>query len=289
MVTTENGVLARDIGKTIKWQGQKTGKLDVNVGNTLKVEPNGEININKTELPKVADKDARTGDVTIHNPDGSDVVLETPRVRIGTNDNWHIDGVDTGKPSRGEKGDKGETGYTGRQGIQGNSAYEVAKANGFNGTEAQWLQSLKGQKGDKGDKGDRGEQGIQGIQGIQGLRGEKGDRGNDGSNPKVTYTGSDEEYSIDYGNGLKELGGIAQVACTEVTSGIIEGTKVIELPFTNTLDFQATAMNVADSPNVITGESVFITKVSNGYKLYATAKATQSTTIPVKWTAKGVI
>lgn len=60
----------------------------------------------KLKLPKVADKDIRTGDVTIHNPDGSDVVLEAPRVRIGSNGNWAIDGVDTGKPSRGEKGEK---------------------------------------------------------------------------------------------------------------------------------------------------------------------------------------
>lgn len=39
----------------------------------------------------------------------------------------------------------------------------------------------------------------------------------------VYYSGSDEDYSIDYGNGLRELGGIVQIECTEVTSGIIEG------------------------------------------------------------------
>lgn len=206
-IKTENVVLAKDVGKTIKWQGQKSNKLDVNVGSTLKVGADGAINVDKTKLPKVADKDTRTGDVTIHNPDGSDVILEAPRVRIGSNGNWAIDGVDTGKPSRGEKGEKGETG---RRGIAGESAYEIAKAKGFGGTEIEWLQSLKGQKGDKGDKGDigltgpqgpqgikgdrgdvgpvgpkgpkgdRGERGLQGIQGIQGLKGEQGNRGETG-------------------------------------------------------------------------------------------------------------
>lgn len=38
----------------------------------------------------------------------------------------------------------------------------------------------------------------------------------------VYYSGSDEDYSIDYGNGLRELGGIVQIECTRVTSGIIE-------------------------------------------------------------------
>jgi len=158
-VSSENAVLARDVGKTIKWQGQETGKLDVNVGDTLTVSPTGEINVDLTALPKVAEKDARTGDVTITNPDGSEVVLEVPRVRIGPNDNWFIDGVDTNRSSRGAKGDKGEQGNTGRQGVQGNSAYEVARANGFAGTEVQWLASLKGEKGEQGQAGAKGDKG----------------------------------------------------------------------------------------------------------------------------------
>lgn len=143
----ENAVLARDVGKTIKWQHLENKKLDVNVGNTLTVNQAGEINVDPTKLPHIADKDARTGDVTIHNPNGTDVVLETPRVRIGVNGNWFIDGVDTGKPSRGEAGENG----VGTKGGDGKSAYQIAVDNGFVGTEAQWLASLKGDKGDKGD------------------------------------------------------------------------------------------------------------------------------------------
>lgn len=146
----ENAVLARDVGKTIKWQHLENKKLDVNVGNTLSVNQAGEINVDPTKLPHIADKDARTGDVTIHNPNGTDVVLETPRVRIGVNGNWFIDGVDTGKPSRGEAGTNG-TDAKGSRGEDGKSAYQIAVDNGFVGTEAQWLASLKGDKGDKGD------------------------------------------------------------------------------------------------------------------------------------------
>lgn len=143
----ENAVLARDVGKTIHWERLEDKKLDVNVGNTLTVSNDGVINVDPTKLPRVADKDARTGDVTIHNPDGNDVVLETPRVRIGVNGNWFIDGVDTGKPSRGEAGENG----VGTKGGNGKSAYQIAVDNGFVGNEAQWLASLKGDKGDKGD------------------------------------------------------------------------------------------------------------------------------------------
>lgn len=143
----ENAVLARDVGKTIHWERLEDKKLDVNVGNTLTVSNDGVINVDPTKLPRVADKDARTGDVTIHNPDGNDVVLETPRVRIGVNGNWFIDGVDTGKPSRGEAGENG----VGTKGGDGKSAYQIAVDNGFVGTEIQWLASLKGDKGDKGD------------------------------------------------------------------------------------------------------------------------------------------
>lgn len=184
MLKTENAVLARDVGKTIKWQKRETGKLDINTGRTLKVNAAGEIDVDITQLPKVADKDTRTGDVTIHNPDGTDVVLETPRVTIGVNDNWYIDGVDTGKASRGIQG---EQGIQGRQGAQGNSAYEVAKANGFVGTETQWLASLKGEKGDKGIKGDRGEKGDTGATGAKGDKGDKGDKGTDGRDGLSAY------------------------------------------------------------------------------------------------------
>lgn len=202
MLKTENAVLARDVGKTIKWQKKETGKLDVNTGLTLKVNTAGEIDVDITKLPKVADKDARTGDVTIHNPDGTDVVLETPRVTIGVNNNWHIDGVDTGKPSRGVQGEQGIQGIQGRQ---GNSAYEVALANGYIGTESQWLASLKGEKGDKGAKGDRGEKGEKGDTGLTGKNAAEIVSGElQGSN--VVFTKSDStKFSVDVGHIVEKV------------------------------------------------------------------------------------
>lgn len=53
--------------------------------------------------------------------DGVDGVDGTPGsvITIGDNGNWFIDGVDTGKPSRGEKGEQGEQGPAGQDGKDG--------------------------------------------------------------------------------------------------------------------------------------------------------------------------
>lgn len=61
--------------------------------------------------------DGKTFELT-NGQDGAD---DTPGsvVAIGDNGNWFIDGVDTGKPSRGEKGEQGEQGPAGPQGPQG--------------------------------------------------------------------------------------------------------------------------------------------------------------------------
>ena len=51
-------------------------------------------------------------------------------VTIGENGNWFIDGVDTGKPSRGEKGDQGEPGTPGGEGSSSASVYYYPGVNG---------------------------------------------------------------------------------------------------------------------------------------------------------------
>ena len=78
-------------------------------------------------------------------------------VTIGDNGNWFIDGVDTGKPSRGEKGEQGE------QGVQG----------------------------PQGEQGIQGEQGPQGEQGIQGEQGESGDYAGKGNPGDYYYPAED--------------------------------------------------------------------------------------------------
>lgn len=46
-------------------------------------------------------------------------------VEIGANGNWIIDGIDTGKPSRGEKGDTGDQGDPGTPGTPGNPGQDA--------------------------------------------------------------------------------------------------------------------------------------------------------------------
>lgn len=47
-------------------------------------------------------------------------------------------------------------------------------------------------------------------------------------------------------------------------------------------------MNVVDTPNNLLVNQL-ITKVENGYTIYATARATNTKTIPVKWSASNLI
>lgn len=68
---------------------------------------------------------------------------EAATPEIGANGNWYINGVDTGKPSRGEQGPQGEQGERGPQGLRG----------------------LQGLKGDTGDTGPQGPQGPKGDPG----------------------------------------------------------------------------------------------------------------------------
>lgn len=73
--------------------------------------------------------------------DGNSFTLENGKdgaagsvVTIGDNGNWFIDGVDTGKPSRGEKGEQGEPGEPGQPGGDGTTApskYYIPNEDGY--------------------------------------------------------------------------------------------------------------------------------------------------------------
>lgn len=56
-------------------------------------------------------------------------------VEIGKNGNWVIDGIDTGKPSRGDKGDKGDKGDQGDPGSNGQDADQVYYVPGVDDAE----------------------------------------------------------------------------------------------------------------------------------------------------------
>lgn len=104
----------------------------------------------------------------------------------------------------------------------------------------------------------------------------------------VKVQGDQSHYEIEYGNGLKEVGGIVEVQATSVKEGVIEGVQRVELPFVKTLDFQVTAINVSASPAVLTGEFAFARLDENTLVVYGTANASEPKTIQVKWTAKGI-
>lgn len=70
------------------------------------------------------------GQYTIKFSDGQAITLtngKTPIITIGENGNWFIDGVDTGKPSKGEDGANGADGSNGTNGEDG--------TDGTNGTD----------------------------------------------------------------------------------------------------------------------------------------------------------
>ena len=104
----------------------------------------------------------------------------------------------------------------------------------------------------------------------------------------VKVQGDQSHYAIEYGNGLKEVGGIVEVQATTAKEGVIEGVQRVELPFVKTLDFQVTAINVSASPAVLTGEFAFARLDENTLVVYGTANASEPKTIQVKWTAKGI-
>ena len=104
----------------------------------------------------------------------------------------------------------------------------------------------------------------------------------------VKVQGNQSHYEIEYGNGLKEVGGIVEVQATTAKEGVIEGVQRVELPFVKTLDFQVTAINVSASPAVLTGEFAFARLDNQHLVVYATANSTESKNIQVKWNAKGI-
>ena len=104
----------------------------------------------------------------------------------------------------------------------------------------------------------------------------------------IKVQGDQSNYEIEYGNGLKEVGGIVEVQATSVKEGVIEGVQRVELPFYKTLDFQVTAINVTASPEELTGEFAFARLDNNTLVVYGTANANEPKTIQVKWTAKGL-
>lgn len=110
---------------------------------------------------------------------------------IGPNGNWYIDGIDTGKPSRGpvgpigpkgKDGTNGQNGTNGQDGQDGLTPFINTNKNWWignidTGILAEGRNGIDGAKGDKGDKGDTGQAGLDGKDGINGTNGVDGKDG----------------------------------------------------------------------------------------------------------------
>ena len=91
----------------------------------------GKVVVTKAKLDELAnrinEKAGSTGPKTI--AELTQTVANMPAgviPEIGVNGNWYIDGVDTGKPSRGETGPKGATGPAGKTPVKGTDYFTNA-------------------------------------------------------------------------------------------------------------------------------------------------------------------
>lgn len=101
--------------------------------------------------------------------------------------------------------------------------------------------------------------------------------------PVITQSDKDN-YRIEYSNGLVEVGGTVEIEAVP-SNGYIEGSLSIDLPFTNTLTIQVTALAISSAVQ----ENAHISETETGFKIWAYANTTTPSTIKVKWSAKGII
>lgn len=97
------------------------------------------------------------------------------------------------------------------------------------------------------------------------------------------FSGDKTNYRIKYGNGLEEVGGLAEVTFADNT----EATVDITLPFFTLLDCQCTAVDIVGAHQ----ESAHIEFVEDDKKLrlYSRVHQPYTGTSKLKWMAKGVI
>ena len=137
--------------------------------------------------------------------DGGEAATPT----IGDNGNWYINGVDTGKPSRGEtgaagaKGEPGETGANGADGKNGAAGVSPTVATSvIEGgtrvtiTDASGAHAFDVMNGTDGADGNDGAPGADGKNGADGAKGEPGADGADGFSPTVNVADGDGTHTV---------------------------------------------------------------------------------------------
>ena len=117
----------------------------------------------EVKIALLADFQGEKGDVGSQGADGKQGERGfTPYV--GENENWFVNGEDTGKPSRGARGEQGEQGVRGEQGLQGERGFTP-----YVGSNGNWF--VNGEDTGNPSRGERGEQGEKGEQGKEGAVG----------------------------------------------------------------------------------------------------------------------
>lgn len=104
----------------------------------------------------------------------------------------------------------------------------------------------------------------------------------------LSVTGDMNDYTIDYGNGLMERGGLVTLTTTVEKDGYHEAATSLQLPFV-ILDADATALNIVESVNTVYGENAFVRVNGNELGIYGSFIGSQHKQMQIKWRAKGYV
>lgn len=110
-----------------------------------------------------------------------------------------------------------------------------------------------------------------------------------GNQPQYTTVHGDEDkYSIYYGNGLIEYGGIELVNLENQFDGVMGGkvTVYLESPLSNWLSTQVT---VSDVLNRVGERAGIIKKDSESFEIHASVNGSEPVEMKVYWSVKGVL
>lgn len=99
----------------------------------------------------------------------------------------------------------------------------------------------------------------------------------------LRHDGDKNNYHIKYGNGLEEVGGVAEITFTNNT----EATADVALPFTTLFDCQCTAIDVVGELQETT--HIELVEEDKKLRLYGKVQPAYTGKMKIKWNAKGVI
>lgn len=104
----------------------------------------------------------------------------------------------------------------------------------------------------------------------------------------VSVRGDQNNYSIEYGNGLKEVGGVVDVKVMPVADGFNDGTQRINLPLTSVLDFQVTLVKASTTYTTMVSDSVSARMEDGALVVIGSTNAGEPKALKIKWMAKGI-